>query len=174
MRTTYATDPAVAREAPSQQAGTTGRARRRRVTAILCAWALAAPGLLLGATPAQAANACTFTAHKPTYSHHNSSGVKVLNYKISVSCTKARDLTFRQDIMEDDDWPSDDDYLAYTTWDLEHYVKGESAYYDNYWTLPDTEVGNEEMYHEVYFREGSDGVWGPEYFVRSPVLQIAN
>jgi hypothetical protein len=149
------------------------RARIALVSAI--SLGLAAVPLALG-VPAQAAsNACSVTPQKPVYSHDNANGVKVLNYKIKVYCARARVLEIYQQRWEDDDWPNDDDHLGTTYWTNQHFAAGESYVYNNYRTLVDGEVGNEEMYQLVNFREGVDGLWSSwSGWMKSGTLSISN
>jgi hypothetical protein len=174
MKTTTATNPATSNEVISPMAGRRGRAWRHRALGVLCTCALAAPGFLLGAAPAQAANACTVTPHRPDYSYTNKEGVKVLQLRVSVSCTKARIIHFTAYLMEEDDWPNGDDQIAIWFAENEPFAAGESAYFDIYYRLPDTESGNEEVYQEVGWHEESNGVHGATSWVISPVLSIAN
>jgi hypothetical protein len=109
------------------------------------------------------------------YAYTNSSGVKVLKYRLKVHCSQERYVNFDQQIWEEDDWPNDDDHLATEYARDEHFAAGESYTYVSHWTLPDTESGQEEIYQRVIFQEGSGGVWSPWYgWYESPVLAISN
>lgn len=175
MKNTHATNPPVARDAMSQRLRGNGRAWLGRMAGALAAGALVVPGLILGALPAQAAYACTVTPLTPEYSHTNSAGVKVINYKISVYCAKERYLNIEQQRWEEDDWPNDDDYIGGTYWENEHFVAGESYVYDNKRTLVDGEVGNEELYQRVAFQEGLSDIWSPwSGWMQSGILDIPN
>lgn len=175
MKTTTATNPAPSNGVIAAKTGRRGRTWRNRALGVLCTCALAAPGFLLGAAPAHAANACTLTAHRPDYAYTNKEGVKVLYLKISVSCTRARTILFRASLREEDDPPINPDDIVFN-WHAENepFAAGESAYFDIYVTLPDTEIGNEELYQHVGWKEASDGVWGATNSANSPVLSIAN
>lgn len=176
MRTTHATDPALGHERLPQRTERKGRARRNRAIGALSACALSIPGLLLGALPALAAPACTFTPYRPDYAYTNSSGVKVLKYRLKVYCAQERYVNFEQLIMEEDGgFLNEDDHLATEYAENHHYAAGETYTYVSHWTLPDTETGQEEMYQQVKFQEGSGGVWSPWYgWYVSPVLAISN
>jgi hypothetical protein len=174
MKTTY-THPALGNTLRPQRTEARGRVRRRRAIGALSACALAVPGILLGALPAQAAPACEFTPYRPDYAYTNSSGVKVLKYRLKVYCAQERYVNFDQQIWEEDDFPNNDDHLATEEARDHHFAKGETYTYVSYWTLPDTETGQEEMYQSVMFQEGSGGVWSPWYgWYNSPVLAISN
>lgn len=175
MKPAHATPAALGDDHLPQRTERTGRAWRNRAIGALSACALAVPGVLLGAIPAQAANACAFTPYRPDYSYTNSSGVKVLKYRLKVYCSQERYVNFDQQIWEDDDWPNNDDHLVTEYARDEHFAAGESYTYVSYWTLPDGESGNEEIYQRVMFQEGSGGVWSPWYgWYLSPVLSISN
>lgn len=175
MTTTSATHPSLGRALRARRAERTGRTRHRRAIGALSVFALAVPGILLGALPAQAAPACVFTPYRPDYAYTNSSGIKVLKYRLKVYCSQERYVSFDQQIWEEDDWPNDDDHLVTEYARDEHFAAGESYTYVSYWTLPDTESGQEEIYQQVMFQEGSGGVWSPWYgWYVSQVLAISN
>ena len=175
MKNTRATNSAAAGETIPHRTGGRVRVGLGRTARALAAGALVVPGLILGAMPAQAASACTITPQTPEYSHTNSKGVKVINYKISVYCAKERYLNIEQQRWEEDDWPNDDDYIGRTYWQNEHFVAGESYVYNNKRTLVDGEVGNEEVYQKVAFQEGLSDIWSPwSGWMKSGVLDISN
>lgn len=118
--------------------------------------------------PAQAAYdyACTVKPATPEYSHDDKrTGKKVIDYKVKVHCKKGRYLNIEQKREEDDytyNWPFDgNDYLGKTKWEGTYVGAGESRTFHNYRTLPDTEVGKEEVFQRVRFQEGLDGLWSP-------------
>jgi hypothetical protein len=175
MKTTHATHPALGNDLLPHRTEKKGHAWRNRAIGALSACALAVSGVLLGALPAQAAPACTFTPYRPDYAYTNSSGVKVLKYRLKVYCSQERYVSFDQQIWEEDDWPNEDDHLATEYAREEHFAKGETYTYVSRWTLPDTESGQEEIYQQVMFQEGSGGVWSPwDGWYVSPVLAISN
>jgi hypothetical protein len=174
MKTTYA-HPAQRHHLRPQRTEVRGHAWCRRTIGALGACALAVPGLLVGALPAQAAYACTFTPYRPDYAYTNSSGVKVLKYQLKVYCARERYVNFDQQIWEEDDFPNNDDHLATEEARDHHFAQGETYTYVSYWTLPDTESGQEEMYQSVQFQEGFGGIWSAWYgWIDSPVLAISN
>ena len=69
------------------------------------------------ASPASAntSSGCTVTPLKPIFAGFNSSGVKLVNYRISVSCSANRTVSITQERYEEDGWPNPDDYpVSYT------------------------------------------------------------
>ncbi|NYD77326.1 hypothetical protein [Arthrobacter cupressi] len=155
---------------------TLSKPKRARIISVLAvSLGLAGAGLALG-TPAQASTlySCTVTPLKPIFSHFNTSGVKVLDYRITASCTSSRSLYIQQQRWEDDSWPNGDDYLGGT--DFSRYLSaGTSTTIHNYRTLVDGELGYEEVYQKVRFKVGSGGVWsGYTGWQNSAVLSISN
>lgn len=94
---------------------------------------------------------CTATPLTPEYAYTQSNGVKVLNYKISVSCSSGRTAYITQERWEEDDWPNGDDFVGSTTFS----ARGVTTL-NNYRTLVDTEIGQEEMYQKIRFYVRSD------------------
>lgn len=94
---------------------------------------------------------CTATPLTPEYAYTQSNGVKVLNYKISVSCSSERTAYITQERWEEDDWPNGDDHVGTSTFS----VRGVTTL-NNYRTLVDTEIGQEEMYQKIRFYVRSD------------------
>ena len=109
-------------------------------------WALAitaASGFSATAGCADAASTAGLSAQ--------ANGVKVLNYKIAVSCSSGRTAKITQERWEEDDWPNGDDFLGSTTFS----VRG-STTLNNYRTLVDGEIGQEEVYQKIRFYVVSD------------------
>ncbi|MDV8149765.1 hypothetical protein [Arthrobacter sp. B10-11] len=137
----------------------------RRKVALLTAiglGAVAAPFAL--AAPAQAAGtsyACSVTPLSPVFAGHNSSGQKLVDYRIRVYCNTDRYINITQERWEEDDWPNGDDHLgtSYFSRHLNQYSGAVTI--SNVRTLVDGEIGNEEVYQKVRFQEGSNGVWSP-------------
>lgn len=121
------------------------------------------------AGPAQAATAssyaCSVTPVKPAFYGHNSSGVKQINYPIRVSCWKNRVLNIQQEQWEDDySWtfPFDgNDRTGTYSVSNYHVGAGQTKTINVIRTLQNTEPGNEEVFHQVRFQEGADGLWSP-------------
>jgi hypothetical protein len=124
------------------------------------------------ASPASAATSsgCTVTPLKPIFAGFNSSGVKLVNYRISVSCSAGRTVSIAQERYEEDSWPNGDDFLGSTL-----FSSSGVTTLSNVRTLVDGEWGDEEVYHQVQFRVSSNGVTSPwTSFQKSAVLTIPN
>ena len=114
------------------------------------------------AAPAQASvtnYACSVTPLKPVFAGFNSSGVKLVDYRIQVRCYSDRYINITQERWEDDDWPNPDDYLG-TSYFSRHlnYASG-LVTISNVRTLVNGELGNEEVYQKTRWQEGSNGIW---------------
>ena len=132
--------------------------------------ALAAPAL--AAIPAQAhtSSGCTINPLTPTFAGFNSSGTKLINYRVSVSCSAGRTAEVTQERWESDSWPNPDDHLGTTTFN----TSGVTTL-NNVRTLVDGELGNEEVYQKIRFRVTSNGVTSPwTGWHTSAELSIAN
>ena len=124
------------------------------------------------ASPASAATSsgCTVNPLKPIFAGFNSSGVKLLDYRVSVSCSAGRTVFIEQERYEEDDWPNGDDFLGATSWNTSGVVT-----LSNVRTLVDGEIGYEEVYQNVRFRVSSNGVTSPwTSWQKSAVLSISN
>jgi hypothetical protein len=135
-------------------------ARKLAMIAALGLGMVAAPFAL--AAPAQAAGtsyACSVTPLKPVFAGFNSSGVKLVDYRIQVRCYSDRYINITQERWEDDDWPNPDDHLG-TSYFSRHlnYASG-LVTISNVRTLVNTEIGNEEVYQKIKWQEGSNGIW---------------
>ena len=126
----------------------------RRIAASGAVAAIAAIGFA-GAAQAVSTSSCTATPYTPTYSYTNTSGVKVLQYKIQVTCWANRTATVEQYRMEEDTFS--DDTIGHTTYNRSFSSAG-TQYIYFYGTLPDTELGQEEMYQKIRLRVSSNGV----------------
>ena len=122
----------------------------RRIAAGAIA-AAALPIAAAGSAQAVSTSGCTATPLTPEYSYTNTSGVKVLNYKISVSCSSGRTAYITQERWEEDSWPNGDDHVGTSTFS----ARGVTAQ-NNYRTLVDGELGQEEMYQKIRFYVVSD------------------
>jgi hypothetical protein len=137
----------------------------RRKLALLSAIGLGMASVPLAlAAPAQASvtnYACSVTPLKPIFAGHNSSGVKLVDYRIQVRCYSDRYVNITQERWEEDDWPNGDDHLG-TSYFSRHlnYASGYVTI-SNIRTLVDGEIGNEEVYQKIRWQEGSNGVWSP-------------
>ena len=122
---------------------------RRIVAGAIAAAAL--PVAAAGSAFAVSTSGCTATPLTPEYAYTQANGVKVLNYKIAVSCSSGRTAKITQERWEEDDWPNGDDFLGSTTFS----VRG-STTLNNYRTLVDGEIGQEEVYQKIRFYVVSD------------------
>ena len=143
---------------------------RAKIAIVTLAAAAAMPIALAAPASAATSSGCTVTPLKPIFAGFNSSGVKLVNYRISVSCASNRTVSIEQRRYEEDDWPNPDDSLGTTTFSTSG-VRTLS----NVRTLVNTESGNEEVYQKVRFRVTSGGVTSPwTSFQKSSVLSIPN
>ncbi len=140
----------------------------------IAAGALAAAALAVtAATSAQAhsTSGCTVEPLTPIYAGTNSSGVKIIDYRISVNCSPGRYAHITQVRWEEDGWPNPDDKLGTSTFT----ARGVKTLH-NKRTLVDTESGKEEVYQEIRFHVHSDNgvVSGNTGWHKSGVLSIYN
>ena len=149
----------------SMTAGTKKSRPSRAKIALVSAMTLglAAGGVALAA-PAQAATtnyACQVVPLKPIFAGFNSSGTKLVDYRINVYCAANRSVYIDQQRWESDDWPNGDDHLGNSA--FSRYLGPVNGWHTihNVRTLTNTEIGNEEVYHKVRHQEGASGVWSP-------------
>lgn len=143
---------------------------RAKIALVTLAAAAAAPIALAAPASAATSSGCTVTPLKPIFAGFNSSGVKLVNYRIAVSCASNRTVTIEQRRYEEDDWPNPDDSLGTTT-----FTTSGVRTLSNVRTLVNTESGNEEVYQKVRFRVTSSGVTSPwTSYEKSSVLSIPN
>jgi len=143
---------------------------RAKIAAVTLAAAAALP--LAMAAPASAATSsrCTVTPLKPIFAGFNSSGVKLVDYRISVSCASNCRVQIEQRRYEEDAWPNPDDFLGASSFS----TSGVRTLH-NVRALVNTESGNEEVYQKVRFRVFCNGVPDPwTSGGKSPVLSIPN
>ena len=143
---------------------------RAKIALVTLAAAAVAPIAMAGSASAATSSGCTVTPLKPIFAGFNSSGVKLVNYRISVSCTSNRTVSIQQRRYEEDGFLNPDDFLGATSFN----TSGVRTLH-NRRTLVDTESGNEEVYQKVRFRVTSNGVTSPwTSYEKSPVLSIPN
>ena len=132
--------------------------RTKKRIATLAALATSAALSVAMASPAAAntSSGCTVTPLKPIFAGFNSSGVKLVDYRISVTCTAGRTVSIDQQRYEEDPWPNGDDFLGSTQFN----TSGVTTL-SNVRTLVNGEIGDEEVYHNVRFRVSSNGVTSP-------------
>ncbi len=144
----------------------------KKMRAVLAALGATAAMSVAMASPASAATSsgCTVTPLKPVFAGFNSSGVKLVNYRISVSCTSNRTVSIEQERWEEDPWPNGDDFLGSSS-----FTTSGVTTLSNVRTLVDGEIGDEEVYHKIRFRVSSNGVTSPwTSWEKSSVLTIPN
>ena len=110
-----------------------------------------------GSAQAVTKGGCTATPSTPVYSHHNASGNKVLKYTIKVKCSANRTVTIAQQRKEEDGLLNPDDLIGSSTYVRAFGAAGTKTI-NFYGTLPDTELGKEEMYQRIRIRVSSNGV----------------
>ena len=136
---------------------TTRRSRRALAAALL---ATALPLVVVGTAQASTTSSgCTVSPLRPVFDHFNASGVKVIRYNMTVSCDAGRTIEIEQHVHEADSINADDHI---TTSNRSRYFATTDTvtmWLEN--SLPDTEIGDEEMYQRVSFRVTSNGVTSP-------------
>ncbi len=147
--------------------------RRWRAGAI----ALAATVLpLVAVSTAQAtttSSGCTVTPLRPVFDHINSAGVKVIRYDVTVTCTGGRSIALERHVHEQDGGLNGDDHISTTTHNRTFDVTDTVTMWAEV-SLPDTELGDEEMYQQVKFQVTSNGVTSPwTAWELSPVQQFS-
>ena len=140
-------------------------------TAILAA-AAAPLALAVPAEAATTAHGCTVRPLKPTFVGF-SGGIKQVKYEVVFSCLGNRTIQVQQTAMEDDASP--DQYIN-TLVHTRAFGGANVASRQMTLSLPNTEPGNEEVYHKTRFRVSVAG--GPfsswTTYELGPVLSIAN
>ena len=134
------------------------RRSRRALAAALLATALP----LVAVGPAHAStteSGCTVSPLTPVYTYINPAGDKVIRYNMTVTCDANRTVEIEQHIHEADTinadehiWTSNRSRYFATTSTVTMWLEK---------ALPDTEIGQEEMYQHVSFRVESNGVTSP-------------
>jgi len=134
------------------------RRSRRALAAALLATAL--PLVAVGTAQASTTSSgCTVSPLRPVFDHFNAAGVKVIRYNMTVSCDAGRTVEIEQHVHEADSVNADDHI---TTSNRSRYfatTDSVTMWLEN--SLPDTEIGDEEMYQHVSFRVTSNGVTSP-------------
>lgn len=128
---------------------------RRIASGVIAAAVLPVAAIATASTAsAHTTSGCTINPLKPVYSHTNASGVKVLDYRITVSCQSGRHAHITQRRYEADPWINPDDHVGTT-----NFTTSGVRTLHNYRTLVNTEPGKEEMYQKIRFRvHSSNGV----------------
>ena len=139
---------------------TRGTIRKLLAGGALAAALVAPLGL---ATPAQAATSggCTVTPLTPIFDGFNSAGVKLVRFRVKISCDAGRTVTVQQQRWEDDQHPDRDDSLGTVSFTRTFDGSRSTITVASRRTLPNTERGNEEIYQRVRFRVSSNQVTSP-------------
>jgi len=134
------------------------RRSRRALAAALLATAL--PLVAVGTAQASTTSSgCTVSPLRPVFDHFNAAGVKVIRYNMTVSCDAGRTVEIEQHVHEADSVNAD--HHITTSNRSRYFATTDSVtmWLEN--SLPDTEIGDEEMYQHVSFRVTSNGVTSP-------------
>jgi hypothetical protein len=154
------------------------RPARAKIAAVAAMTIGLAGGSLAMAAPSQAAAtnyACTVVALKPIFAGFNSSGTKLVDYRINVYCAADRYVYIEQQRWESDGWPNGDDHLGNSA--FSRHLNSSNGWHTihNVRTLVNTEIGDEEVYHQVRHQEGAGGVWSPfTGWSNSPTTSMGN
>lgn len=170
----------------SSTATQSGSRRPLRTAALAAAsLSLAAGGIALAGTPAQAAQSatydgCTVTAEKPKAVGVSASGKTLVYYGIDVDCKKGgRTVHLQQKLMEHDDWLWNDDDTQ-RNWSppdsgtpLKFPTAGNQDASSTYRLVKTDAHGDEQPYHVVKFWVLGNGDLPPkEITVTSPYKYI--
>lgn len=146
---------------------------RKVVVASVAAGVVSLPLALSSASSAEAAttrNGCTVTPLAPA----RVGSSNVIRFPVRVTCIPNRIVQIDQLRYEDDVSPDADDFLGSATYLRTFAVTG-TVVLSSFRLLPNTEVGNEEVFHWVRFRVASiNGVTASTSFERSVTRSFAN
>jgi len=147
----------------------------RQVAVGLLAVVVCAP-ITLTAQPAAAGttlSGCLITPLKPYFDGINTSGVKLVRYKVEVICQGQRTAEIQQQRLESDPSPDADDFLGSSPISVAFpYAAIEKP--SRVQALANTEAGYEEVYQRIRFRVHSfNNVTSPwTAWESSPILSI--
>ncbi|MBK7722120.1 MAG: hypothetical protein IPI32_07815 [Austwickia sp.] len=148
--------------------------RRGRAAAILSATVTAVALPVILASPAQAVSigGCTASPVRPYVVGLNPSGNKLVRYDVNVTCSPGRSVQLNQQVREEDTFTDDTIVSRYVN---RSFANGGTQQISYTRTLPNTELGDEEMYQRIRFRVTSNGVTSPfTGWHKSAVRTIAN
>ncbi len=151
------------------------RTRTRGLRAVGIALAAAALPLTVAASASATttSSGCTVSPLRPVYDHHNAAGVKVIRYNVTVTCDAGRSIELDRHVHEEDGGLNNDDHISTTTHNR-YFASTDTVTMWAEVSLPDTEIGDEEMYQQVSFRVSSNGVTSPwTAWELSPVQQFS-
>jgi hypothetical protein len=151
----------------------------RRLAGVTAALAACAAGGFLASTPAQAAEAapahdgCTISMRTPQVVGHYADGTKKVRYSVAAHCTAGHTIVIEDRRLEYDRIGHNDD-TGFGAKALRFRTEGTVVVW---WDarLPNTERGNEEVFHRARFKVTADGVTGEwSDWQRSKIASIAN
>ena len=119
---------------------------------------------------------CSVDPERPVFDHINpANGNKVIRYDMTVNCAAGRTVEIEQHIHEQDGGLNKDDHITSNVRDW-HFSTASTVtmWWEN--TLPNTELGQEEMYQTVKFRVIMDDLSSSPWmsFEDSPVQAFSN
>lgn len=110
---------------------------------------------LAGQAQAVSSNGCTATPLTPSYSHTNAAGVKVLRFGFRLNCAGLRSVVIQHQVREQDVLTSQ--LIKDSIFTRSFLVAGAETI-NVYNTVPDTELGAEELFHRLRIRVTVAGV----------------
>lgn len=152
------------------------RTKARRIAVGTLAAAAVAVPLGLAPAPAQAATLNGCTVNPLTPNKVSIGGVWRMQYRVQVSCAANRIVQIR-DYRYEADAPAGlagDDYLGNVV-HLRTFAGAGAVTLTSYGAVPNTESGNEEIYHRTSFRVATiNGVTGWTSFQNSGTRSVPN
>lgn len=111
-----------------------------------------------GQARAVTSNGCTATPLTPSFSHIDPAGQKVLRFTVRLTCAALRSVLVQHEIREQDILTSQ---LIRSSAFSRSFVTGGTATFSVYSTVPDTELGAEELFHRLRIRVTVAGIPTP-------------
>jgi len=111
---------------------------------------------MAGTADAVSQRGCRATPLTPTFAGINPAGKKVLKYTVRVTCAANRTVVLQQQVKERDTFLNPDDLVRSRTL-IRTFVVAGSKTVSLYQATPNTEPGNEEMFHQVRIRVSIGG-----------------
>lgn len=111
-----------------------------------------------GQAQAVSSNGCTATPLTPSFSHIDPAGQKVLRFTVRLTCAALRSVLVQHEIREQDILTSQ---LIRSSAFSRSFVTGGTATFSVYSTVPDTELGAEELFHRLRIRVTVAGIPTP-------------
>jgi hypothetical protein len=148
-----------------------------RRLAVVALFAAALPFAGVGSADASTSLwGCTVNPERPVFDHTNpANGNKVIRYNMTVTCAAGRTVEIEQHIHEQDGGLNNDDHITSNV-RSRHFSTADTItmWWEN--TLPNTELGKEEMYHTVKFQVTMDDLSSSPWtsFEESSVQAFSN